>query len=119
MQRALADIKGEDALYRRVFPAHFRRDGKLTRGAYMVSGYPAPEPSVDLARLTTVEECAERRTGCDVGELRAQAPMDLGFVVLHQPLDGNRAHCILTGENNREKRTALAEATRIRRYPPG
>jgi hypothetical protein len=114
---AIVDITGGDGLYRRLFRSHFRTNGKLTRGAYMINGYPDREPSVYLARLTTVEQCMSDRPGCGVGELRAQVPVDLGFQVLHAPVEGNFAHAVLRGENTREKCAILAEATIVRQLP--
>ena len=77
----------------------------------MVNGEPDPEPSVDLARLTTLDECQARRPGCGIGKIEARVPLDLGFAVLHRPLPDNPAHAVLRGENTRGRCAALATET--------
>lgn len=77
----------------------------------MENGQPAPEPSVDLARLTSVDDCASRRPGCGVGDILARVPINLDFEPRHDPKPDNYAHSKLLGENTRAKCQAMADAT--------
>ena len=111
-------IDGGDELYRRIWPDHIRKDGRLNRGAYVENGQPAAALSVDLAQLTTVDACAGRRPGCGVGGILARIPIGLGFQPVHDPQPDNPAHSLLRGDNTRAKCAALAEATAILKHPP-
>lgn len=105
-------INDDDQLYRRLHHSWVYPDGTLKRLAYMLNGKPDGEASVDLARLTTPEESAQRgKPGFGVGVIIAGVPRALGFKVEYRPLTDNPAHCQIEGKNTRELCKKLAEAT--------
>jgi hypothetical protein len=108
-------IGDEDELYKRL-PPNLCVDGKPTAGIWRLKGKPDPEPSVDLARLTTPETVlagAKGRPGFGVGKITVKDAKDLGFTVVSRPELGNDAHCILVGENSIQKTRDLAERTKV------
>jgi hypothetical protein len=109
------EFQDEDELYKRL-PPNLCKDGCPTAGIWRLKGKPDPEPSVDLARLTTPETVlagAKGRPGFGVGKITIRDAKDLGFAVEYRPELGNKAHCILVGENTIQKTRDLAERTKI------
>ncbi len=113
-------INDDDQLYRRLHHSWIYPDGTLKRVAYMLNGKPDGEASVDLARLTTPEETAQRgNPGFGVGVISVRVPRALGFRVEYRPLaenpainqKENLAHCQIEGNNTRVLCKKLAEAT--------
>lgn len=111
----LEDIAESDELYRRLAPEHINRDGTVNSAAFKARGKPDPSFSVDLARLTTAEEALSRapHEGFRLGALPARVPLSLGLTVRHNPVEGNLAHCVIEGENDKVKCRILARNTRI------
>lgn len=118
----LVEINGDDFLYRRLVRSHIRKDGSVSSTAFTYSNVPQPEVSVDLARLTTPQEslAREKRPGWRLGELQASVPIEMGLGVRHAPIEGNRAHSLITGmgPNDLEQCRRLAENARILDLPP-
>ena len=52
-----------------------------------------------------------------MGVLVAGYARSLGFIIRHDPLQDNPAHCLIEGENNKVKCKLLAEATTILTFP--
>ena len=111
----LIEIADEDGLYRRLVTYHIKPDGKVSSAAFKRRDKPDNEISVDLARLTTPQDCLQRaeRPGFSVGELLAPVPRSLGFLVRHDPLEENYAHSLIVGPNDDAKCRSLAEATQV------
>jgi hypothetical protein len=110
------EFKEEDDLYKRLPPTLCDCDGNPTAGIWRLKKKPDPEPSVDLARLTTPEAVlagARGRPGFGVGKITVKDANELGFSVRYQPELGNNAHCILVGENTIEKTRDLATRTKV------
>jgi hypothetical protein len=106
------ELGEQDELYKRLAPPLCDRAGNATSGVYKVNGKPDPQPSVDLARLTTLADVLARgKPGFGVGVITVKAVKSVGFQVVHMPENGNDAHCILVGENSIEKARALAAQT--------
>jgi hypothetical protein len=113
----LEQIADDDLLYRRLAPLHVNPDGTANSAAFKLRGYPDPQVSVDLARLTTPEATLARapRAGFGLGALVAGDPRSLGLSVRHNPLPNNRAQALIEGQRPDDKQSArrLAEMTRI------
>jgi hypothetical protein len=116
----LEDIADEDELYRRLLPMHINEDGTVNSAAFKRRGKPEIEISVDLARRTTVVETLARapHRGFGLGVLRAASVRQIGFAVRHDPQPDNGAHCLIVGENTKQRCRLLAEATVVRIAPP-
>lgn len=119
MPRAPVIITEEDALYRRIPPDFYKADGKVSSAAFKDK---ESQPSVDLKRLTTVDQSLDiqyRQRGFYLAELSASVPLRLGLEVSHDPTPENIAHCVIRRfkqiENFSERvlRKLLAEACTI------
>ena len=112
-------IEDRDELYRRFPLAYLKADGTISSAAFKRGKTPDPEVSVDLAKLTTPEECLRRadRPEQGIGVLIAGHPRSIGLTVRHDPLDGNPAHSVIEGQTTREQPRLLAEQTSILKYP--
>jgi hypothetical protein len=115
----LLDIADDDALYRRIAPHCFKRDGTISSSAFMTNNVPDDQISVDLARLTTADESLARapRPGFGLGDLLASEPRRLGFTVRHDPIPENPAHALIEGQNTKELCRRLAEKLLVLRRP--
>lgn len=115
----LVEIEDNDELYRRIFPEYVRANGTVSLKAFMLSGYPDPQVSVDLARLTTPEEAVSRakEPGYGLGAIVAQLPRSLGLTVRHDPIPNHYSHSLIIGENTKEKCKRLAEGVRLMIQP--
>jgi hypothetical protein len=71
--------------------------------------------SVDIARLTTVEECLAHgnRAGLGLAELPASIPRSHGLTVRHDPIPGNAAHALIEGPISMSIRRQLSRASKI------
>ncbi len=120
MAATLETVLPEDGLYRRL-TAFAVQGGRVTSAAYKQRGKPDPEPSVDLARLTTPAQCliCGGRPELGIGELPARIPFALHLSVVHTPEPNNNAHCVIKGEHTKETCRRLAEATTILKSPAG
>jgi hypothetical protein len=112
------DIRDEDELYRRLIPFSVQ-DGRVTSAAfYDRRGKPDPSISVNLARLSTLEETlSQGPLGFGVGVLQAGTPRSIGLSVRHAPEADNEANALIEGATSKEHCRALARATRIE-VPP-
>jgi hypothetical protein len=108
-------ISDDDALYRRLsISGHLKPDGSVSSNSYKLYGKPDPEPSVDLARLSTIEVSLARvgRPGFCLGELKAGDVRALGLTVTHEPIDENPSHSCIRGNATKTTCTQLADITR-------
>lgn len=113
-------IGDDEELYRRIVSFHLYPDGTINSAAFKLrSGKPDPHLSVELARLTTPQECAQRpgRPGFGVAALRAQVPRSLGLRVRHDPCPPqdptNDAHALIEGNTSKENCRRLAAAASV------
>ena len=115
----IENIGDSDLLYRRLAPVQVDPDGRANSSAYKRQSLPDQSISVDLARLTTPEQALMpvQGRGFGLGVIEARLPRELGFAVRHDPLPENPAHCLIEGDNSREKCRRLAEATWVIRPP--
>lgn len=109
------DIGDEDNLYRRLIPTSVNRQGIVVASAFYARGMlPDLEISVDLARLSTIDQSLARgRPGDGLGQLRAGAARGLGLEVRHAPdaTTENEAHALIIGATTKEQCRLLARAT--------
>lgn len=116
------EIEDDDLLYCRLAPSHVRpRDGTVNSNAYKFNGKPDSHISVELARMTTAQECAARagRPGFGTGTLRVEDVRALGFKVIHDG-EGTPAHALIepiSGENTADLCSQLADITSIEIMP--
>jgi hypothetical protein len=119
------EITPEDELYRRIVPDNLTND-ELNAGAWSLR--PGEDYlSVDIARLTTPQECIARARRDEIGlvAIPARIPLSLGLAVEHDPIPddlltgsaGNWAHAKIVGENSRPIRSRLAKASTVLVYP--
>ena len=116
-------VDDTDSLYRRLVAFYIDSNGKVSSSAYKNrQKKPDPQPSVDLARLTTPDKSLSYggNSGLGVGELPAKVPLDIGFNVQHEPdmQNGNFAHCVILGAHTKETCRLLADATKVILPPP-
>jgi hypothetical protein len=110
---ALLTIGDDDVLYRRILRWHIKDHGTVSSAAFKDrKGRP---DGIELARLTTAEECAARpgKPGFGVIALAARVPRRLDLAVRHDPLPDNYAHALIEGENTQRKCEMLARAAAI------
>jgi hypothetical protein len=97
-------------------PDHLNPDGTPNSNAFKLAGKPDPEPSVDLASLTTEAECLGRagnRPGFRLGRLNVSELRAHGFEVEHRPTDADPAHSVIHGNSSKETCRRLAELTLV------
>jgi len=113
MIESIETIFNDDLLYRRLLHFHIKSTGQISSAAFKnKKKEPDPEPSVDLARLTTPGRCLLLGLpGMKLGQLKAEVPFGLGLGVEHRPTNDNDAHCVITGNHTLESCRRLAEAT--------
>ena len=105
----------EDVLYRRLHASAIDGD-RVTRAAFMTNGQYDRELSVQLAKLlTSPADCLRDRPLFGVGAITVADVIDLGFVVVHDPLPGDP---LVIGENSKQMARALARITVVL-IPPG
>jgi hypothetical protein len=111
-------VEDDDFLYRRLAPSHVRhKDGTVNSTAYKFDGKPDQHISVELATMTTAEECAARsgRPGFGTGVLKAREVRALGFTITHDG-EGTPSHAVIepvSGENTADLCSQLADITAI------
>lgn len=102
----IVEIQDADELYRRVHPHHLKPDGTVSSAVF--KGSDSYELSVDLARLTTLEETFQRgrlmgRECIGLAVLTVQLARKLSQEVRHDPLGPdtlggpNPAHALIIG----------------------
>lgn len=113
---ATVPIDDTDELYRRVALNLIRRDGTLSKGAFMSNKKPDHSISVELGRLTNPDDCLQRARipeNNGVAALVAKVPRIQGFEVRHDPTPDTYAHSLIEGESTKTKCRILADACRI------
>ena len=110
----IADV---DDLYRRIVPYYVKKNGGISSAAFMKDRGKRPdnEISVEIARLTTADECARRYgdRGFRVIALAAGSARAPGFVVRHDPVPDCYPHALIVGDNTTDLCQRLAAASRI------
>jgi hypothetical protein len=109
-------ILDEDALYRRLAESQINTaDGSVNSSAFKRDNEYENAISVDLARLTTPQESVDRapRAGFRLGVIVTKAAKSIGFDVEPDALPDNPAHCLIKGENNKQRSRALARAMKV------
>lgn len=115
------EIGDDDELYRRIAFDDVTA-GQLNRGAFSLRPDEA-YLSVEVARLTTIEECLARpqppRLDLGLAVVRAGDVRALGLTVVHDPLSddnparSNAAHARIVGENSRLTKKRLSAIARV------
>ncbi|MHB8646741.1 MAG: hypothetical protein ACYDAR_13205 [Thermomicrobiales bacterium] len=116
----LVQITDTDELYRRIVDHQIDPAGKVNSSAFKTGTRYDCEISVEIARMTTLEECLLRppRRIYGIAGVRTAIPRSLGFAVRHVPLPDLYCHAQIEGENNRSKSKQLAERMTVHVYPP-
>lgn len=114
------DTEDTDELYRRIVDHQIDPEGKVNSSAFKTGKTYDCEISVEIARLTTLDECLHRppRRIYGIAGVRAIIPRRLGFTVRHIPLPEVYCHAQIKGENNRTKSKQLAEQMIVLVVPP-
>lgn len=94
-------------------PDHLYPDGKIKSNAYKLNGKPDASVSVDLAKLTNLEESRGRARRPDViiGVLTVREVRGLGLTVRHDPTDENPSHTVVEGNTTKAGCQKLADIT--------
>lgn len=108
----LQEIADADDLYRRIHPSQVK-DGRPTRAAFT-----DPELSVDLARLTTPEQCLSGHASHGLASITAGHARSLGQDVFHNPLGTNPAHALVKGKKTPRIGRSLAGSAKWEMLPP-
>jgi hypothetical protein len=116
----LVQIADTDELYRRIVDHQIDPNGKVNSSAFKTGKTYDCEISVEIARMTTLEECLHRppRRIYGIAGIQATVPRSLGFRIRHVPLPGVSCHVQIEGENNRVKSRLLAEQMVVHVLPP-
>ncbi|MCA1667622.1 MAG: hypothetical protein LC793_09590 [Thermomicrobia bacterium] len=116
----LVPIADSDELYRRIVDHQIDPTGRVNSSAFKTGKSYDNAISVEIARLTTLEECLHRppRRIYGVAGVRAITPRTLGFTVRHVPLPDIPCHAQIEGENTRVKSKLLAEQMYVLVAPP-
>lgn len=113
MTADIVTIADGDDLLRRVLPYFIKADDSVSSAAFKKRNkQPDNEISVELARLSSPVECAERYgpRGFRVIALTAGAARALSFEVRHDPLEDCYPHSLIVGENNADRCEQLASS---------
>lgn len=113
-------IADSDELYRRIVDHQIDPNGGVNSSAFKTGKAYDSAISVEIARLTTLEECLHRppRRIFGIAGVRAITPRTLGFIVRHVPLADVPCHAQIEGENTRAKSKLLAERMYVLVAPP-
>jgi hypothetical protein len=110
-------IADADDLYRRIPPYYIKKNGAISSAAFMKDRGKTPdnEISVEIARLTSPEECSRRfgDRGFRVIAITAGSARALNFDVRHDPLPDCYPHALVVGDNARDRCQQLAAASRV------
>jgi hypothetical protein len=125
-------ISDPEVLWRRVPFNRVDRDGNVKSSAFKRNERPEPQPSVEIASMTTEEDCIGRAPNSTwgiawltAGDIRSIPPLD----VIHDPLEAdpstgvsaNPAHAYIStlpdDEHGMQYSSQLAEKCQIHRAP--
>jgi hypothetical protein len=101
------EIADDDVLVRRLAPEHIT-GGMVNSLAFSGYSHEPYEISVDLDRLTTDARTLSMRPDFGLGTLRAGDARALGLRVVHDPVEGNDAHCLIVGRYSKAVARGLA-----------
>lgn len=95
-------VEDVDELYRRILPQWTKiEDGKRVVSSGAFHSHTDPEPSVDLARLTSPAESLKGYPDHELAGFFARSARLLGLDVVHTPYPeydpDNYAHCLIKG----------------------
>jgi len=107
------DIEDGDHLYRRIHPLQVK-DGRPTSAAFK-----DPELSVDLARLTTLQQSLAAYPTYGLASITAGHARSLEQEVFHDPLESNPAHALVKGTKPPRTARGLARSATWVQLPPG
>jgi len=116
----LIQIADSDELYRRIVDHQIDPNGRVNSSAFKTGRMYDCAISVEIAKMTTLEECLHRPPRRIYGVVGVQAaiPRSLGFAVRHVPLPDVYCHAQIEGENSRTKSKLLAEQMVVHLFPP-
>jgi hypothetical protein len=110
-------IADADDLFRRIPPYYIKKNGTVSSAAFMKDRGKTPvnEISVEIARLTSPDECARRYgdRGFRVIAITAGSARALSFDVRHDPLPDCYPHALIIGDNDRDRCQQLAAMSRV------
>ncbi|MGH2559591.1 MAG: hypothetical protein ACRDJH_11045 [Thermomicrobiales bacterium] len=109
-------IGDDDELLRRLAPDHVTK-GAVNSLAFSGRSHEANEISVDLRRLTTEERTLASRPSFGLGVLQVGDVRAMGLEIVHDPVEGNDAHCLIVGEYSKAVTRYLAKLTRVVKAP--
>ncbi len=115
-------VHDDDNLLRRVIftnPSYVRQDQTVTSFAFTPRkiGGIQENLSVDIERLTTYKVSIKDRFNYRLYTLQASEVRQVGLDCEHNPLEGNYAHALITGDVTKAKARQLAALARRVRYP--
>jgi hypothetical protein len=98
-------VKDDDAVLRRIpnKPSHFKKDGTLSSANFV-----GPNTSVNIERLTTIEETLVGYKNFGLVRLLTGFIRELGADVVHDPIENNYSHAIIPGKRSAHVARKLA-----------
>jgi len=90
-------VKDDDTVLRRIpnKSSHINKDGTLSSANFI-----GPDTSVNIERLTTIEETLAGYESFGLVRLSTGSIRALGADVVHDPLDNNYSHAIIPGKRS-------------------
>ena len=108
----MAEILDSDILLRRVnflHPANIKDDGSPSSMAFTPRKQDHDGLSVDVEKLTTIDDAIVDRQKYRLFALAAKIPREVDLECVHDPLEGNSAHGLISGNFTRSKSRKLAK----------
>src|SRR5574341_417986 len=103
-------VANEDTVFRRTpnRPSHMKNDGTISSANFI-----GPNTSVNIERLTTVEQTFAGYENFGLVRLITGNIRKLGEDVLHDPIERNYAHAIIPGKRSASVARKLAQIANI------
>jgi len=112
-------ILDHDELFRRILDDWIQENGNISSAAFQNTSPAfqntsnADDMSVNLARLTTLEETVSEYPHCGVASFLAGFARELDQQVLHDPILDNIAHSTVRGKKTKSIRKKLAKGSTV------
>jgi hypothetical protein len=122
MANQRVEIVDSAFLYRRFIRWYKKKNGELSKAAFLENDKVSSELSVDLAEMTTPETALSAEVGALPGmglaEIAVEEPREMKLSVVHNPLPNNHAHSLICGMTAKSQAKELAKRASIIVHPP-
>lgn len=106
----MIEVKDEEYILRRIVihPSHIKEDGSISSAAFRLNKNDIDGLSINIKHLTTYQLTVVNSKKYRVAELKAAIPRSLELDVIHDPVEGNDAHGLITGSITKSKSRQLS-----------